>query len=279
MSRDDRIVLLTAPDDPEFEAWAEGLLGPADRARAARRRHPVGRRRTVISRGLLRVLAGELLGVEPSDVWTGTSPGGAPQAGEAEPEGGRPPRRLGISIAHTVSTVVVAASFSERRLGVDVELLDRRTRPEALARRYYAPGEAEELEALPAPRRPAAFLRAWTLKEAWGKAAGVGVPRALPLVGFSMGELAGSRALTARRLHFVDPAAASRAGDGWRFWTVAAGTASFGVVAGEISREPTDGERPLPLFAGSAMIERFDSGWPDPSGAPVEVFRMVSPPP
>ena len=237
----------------------------------------MGRRRTLLSRALLRVLAGEVLGVPPRSVWTGTSHYGAPQAGRPGAE--RPADRgLVVSVAHTVGMVAVAASRSAARLGVDVERLDRRTRPVALARRYYAPGEADELEVLPSIRRAGAFLRAWTLKEAWGKAAGVGVPRALPLVGFSMGGLSEGRPLTERRLRWLDPWAAERLPGAWRLWTVAVEGHTLGVAALPAPSPMAFSGPSLPLFAGSAMIRRFDGGWPHSGEAPVEIFRLAAPP-
>lgn len=61
------------------------------------------------------------------------------------------------------------------RVGVDVEVL--RPRPKALevARRYFAPQEAERLAVLDPAARDAAFLRLWCAKEAVLKAHGRGL--------------------------------------------------------------------------------------------------------
>lgn len=145
---------------------------------------------------------------------TGTSPGGAPQACGAE-------TRLAVSVAHTAGLVVVAASRAAARIGVDVEWLDRRSRPEAIARRHFTPEEGAALSALPESRRRAAFLRAWTLKEAWGKAAGVGVPAALSRIGFPIGRLAAASPAVTR--HSARGPGARESGEPWGFWTLAAG--------------------------------------------------------
>ncbi len=213
------------------------LLAPSDRARAVRRRTESGRRRTVIGRALLRLLAGGILGIEPREVATGTSPQGAPRAGgpagRRAGEGGA--ESLAVSVAHTAGLVVVAGSSSARRVGVDVERLDRRTRPEAIARRHFLPSEAAELTTLPRVRRRAAFLRAWTLKEAWGKAAGVAVPAALSRIGFSIREL-GDLLPPPSPSASIYPHSARWPGDGptdrgWHFWTTASGTHTLGVAA------------------------------------------------
>lgn len=65
----------------------------------------------------------------------------------------------------------------ETPLGVDIE----KPRPynPSLARRFFAPGEAELLQSLPEKTREGAFFRLWTAKESYGKAVGRGLT--LPL--------------------------------------------------------------------------------------------------
>lgn len=238
--------LLAAPDSAAADEALSPLLGPADHDRAAARRHSEARRRTRIGRGLLRLLAGDLLGLPPESIRTGASPGGAPYArapatppfevsGEppggtgspvlasppaAPPEAPLPPRAVAVSVTHTRGLVAVAASLHAVRLGIDVERLDRNTRPEAIARRHFLDAEIRALLALPQPDRRAVFLRAWTLKESWGKAAGVAVPAALTRIAF---DLAPSRVPTATApehrplsVHAPHPLPAS---SHWRFWT------------------------------------------------------------
>lgn len=60
-------------------------------------------------------------------------------------------------------------------LGVDLERLRPRPRVLELARRFFAPGEADWLQALAAPVREAQFLRLWCAKEAVLKAHGRGI--------------------------------------------------------------------------------------------------------
>jgi len=60
-------------------------------------------------------------------------------------------------------------------LGVDLERLRPRPRALELAERFFAPGEARRLRALPPERRELAFLRLWCAKEAVLKAHGHGL--------------------------------------------------------------------------------------------------------
>lgn len=221
--------LLAAPDASAADEALAPLLGAADHRRASLRRRPEARLRTRIGRGLVRLLAADLLGIAPEEVVTGASPAGAPYARaprvpESRPRspGASSAHSVAVSVTHTRGLVAAAASAEASRIGVDVERLDRRTRPEAIARRHFLPPEARALLALPEPTRPTAFLRAWTLKEAWGKAAGVAVPAALSRIGFALpSPLAPSPEATASEHHPLDaeppPDPGSR--PHWRFWT------------------------------------------------------------
>ncbi|KAF1685683.1 4-phosphopantetheinyl transferase [Pseudoxanthomonas broegbernensis] len=60
-------------------------------------------------------------------------------------------------------------------LGVDLERLRPRPRALELAERFFAPAEAERLQALAPERREPAFLRLWCAKEALLKAHGRGL--------------------------------------------------------------------------------------------------------
>ena len=203
----------------------------------------------------------------PSRVWTGTSRYGAPRAGR----GGKDSGRLAVSLTHTNGAVIAAASPDAARVGVDVERLDRTVRAEALARRYFAPAEADALESLPPGCRRGAFLRTWTLKEAWGKATGMGVQRALPLISFPVEDLARRTDAAALRRGSIAPAPAARFPGPWRFWTATVGIQSLGLA---VSGRGRAAEPSLPRFPASAMIRRLDSA----GSGPVTIYRMVGAP-
>lgn len=79
-----------------------------------------------------------------------------------------------IGWSHTGERLLIAYAPSGR-VGVDVEARARRTRPLAIARRHFAPEEADALQALPPDARAQAFLRLWCAKEAVLKACGHGL--------------------------------------------------------------------------------------------------------
>ena len=80
---------------------------------------------------------------------------------------------LDVSVAHTGEHVVVALARGPR-IGVDVERI-RDIDVDELARATFAPAEADDLAALPAAERTAAFFALWTRKESIVKALGVGI--------------------------------------------------------------------------------------------------------
>jgi 4'-phosphopantetheinyl transferase len=89
---------------------------------------------------------------------------------------------LEFNLSNTRGLVVCAVTLGHA-VGVDVESRDRQTDFLNLARHYFAPSEAAELERLPVARQPRRFMDLWTLKEAFIKARGMGL--SLPLRSFA----------------------------------------------------------------------------------------------
>jgi len=118
------------------------------------------------ARGILREVLGRALGCAPSEVRFAYGSHGKPYVPDAP---------LRFNISHSGAMAVIALARVE--VGVDVEL-PRPRRSDAIARRFYAPGEIERLfaEADPA-RRADAFFRLWTCKEAFLKVTGEGLSR------------------------------------------------------------------------------------------------------
>jgi phosphopantetheinyl transferase (holo-ACP synthase) len=83
------------------------------------------------------------------------------------------PRAPHVSISHHQHFIATAMS-TLGPVGIDVETI-RDLPVEAMAARWFAPEEARALAELPPSERALAFLRLWTLKEAVGKALGIGL--------------------------------------------------------------------------------------------------------
>lgn len=164
--------------DDELRALG-ALLAPAERARAERFRVEGARRRFVASHAALRQILGAYLGVAPASVAIAADRRGKPRLSGSRHPGG--PR---FNLSHSGAIALVAVSAHE--VGVDVEAVERARDADALVRRYFAPHENEAYFALPPAARPAAFLAAWTAKEAYLKGCGDGLARDLASFAVSM---------------------------------------------------------------------------------------------
>jgi 4'-phosphopantetheinyl transferase len=141
------------------------FLTESEQARAERLRLPGVRAQFVAARGQLRALLAHYLGISPRSVPVIYADGGKPHLpGECG---------LHFNVSHTEGLAVFAISRS--RVGVDVEREREVPDADGLVSRFFATRECLEFHSLPTEKRSAAFLRAWTRKEAVLKAMGRGV--------------------------------------------------------------------------------------------------------
>lgn len=172
-----RWLLADQAEAARIDAW-HGLLDATEQASAARFRAEADRRAYIAAHALLRQMLAEAGGL-PAAAWRFTR--GAQGKPEIAAEHEMP--WLRFSLSHTRGLAACALAGTDD-IGLDVEDLDRRAASPDLARRYFAPEEAAWLDAVPAEDRHAAFLRLWTLKEAYVKATGEGI--AVGLDSFAM---------------------------------------------------------------------------------------------
>jgi len=160
----------------ELAEW----LSPDERAHARRLRSEESRSHYINSRGLLRVLIGGYLGMEPSGVQFSIGPHGKPDVGSA---GGA--SLLQFNLSHSEGLVLFA--FASRwRVGIDVERIHPISDLDAIIERFFSHREAAQMRALPKERKMDAFFAAWTRKEAYLKAIGDGLTRPLQAVEVSV---------------------------------------------------------------------------------------------
>src|SRR5688572_22498289 len=79
-----------------------------------------------------------------------------------------------FNLSDTVGGTLVAVCGGGR-IGVDLERIDRDVSAARLARRWFAAGEADALDALSPEAARVRFLRWWTAKESSCKATGTGI--------------------------------------------------------------------------------------------------------
>lgn len=129
------------------------------------------------ARGVVLALTAAEFGVAPHTLTVCHAPGGRPLL-----HGLGPGVHLSISHGRGLAAVAVTGLAP---VGVDIEAV-RPLPAVPLAHRWFLPGEAAWLGALPEQHRHAAYFWLWTHKEAMGKALGTGLDdggllRAVPL--------------------------------------------------------------------------------------------------
>jgi 4'-phosphopantetheinyl transferase len=157
--------------DPPVPAdtLAEVLSGE-ERRRAQRFRFEADRIRAVVGRGMLRTILAEFLAVPPAALDIAAGAHGKPVlAGRTGPD---------FNVSHSGDWVMIGVA-GDGAIGVDVEQERTLSDLDALAGRFFAPGEVEVIRSLPQEERSSAFFRCWTRKEAYLKAIGAGITGAL----------------------------------------------------------------------------------------------------
>jgi 4'-phosphopantetheinyl transferase len=149
-------------------------LSAQEQTRAERFRHAEDRDHFVAAHGLLRAVLAGYLEVPPGDLQFREDPHGKPALSA-------PADRdwLQFNMSHSHDLALYAVSCN-RQVGVDLERLRSDVDLDAIARRFFSPGETASLLALPSRVRREAFFNCWTRKEAFIKATGEGVVRPLP---------------------------------------------------------------------------------------------------
>ena len=181
---------LCLPDD-EIHLWRAALDHPAihvervaavlsvdERNRAERFYFDQDRRRFIVGRGLLRMILGRYMSVEPRRLEFCYGPHGKPAL--VETAGTWSPR---FNVSHSDGLALYAVTHRQE-LGVDVERIRPIADVGAIADRFFSAEENAVLHAVPPSRKIEAFFTCWTRKEAYIKATGDGL--SLPLDQFDV---------------------------------------------------------------------------------------------
>jgi 4'-phosphopantetheinyl transferase len=145
------------------------LLSPDDQWAANEFTHVPARRQYIVSRGMLRRLLSGYVGVAPQDIRFTIEGAGKPVlAGE---------RAVDFNLTHSGGLTLFGVA--RRPVGVDMEQVREMPRAIELAKRYFSPAQHEQIAGTPAERRSWEFLSMWVRREAYAKALGTSVWRAL----------------------------------------------------------------------------------------------------
>ena len=126
--------------------------------------------RHALARSGLRILLGQLLGVQAASLVIQPDQQGKPQLVDGDARSMAPQ----FNLSHGGDLVLLALHPSQA-VGVDGERLDRRCHPERLASRLLSASQQRELASLPAHQRREALLRQWCRLEAQLKCSGAGL--------------------------------------------------------------------------------------------------------
>lgn len=160
------------------EAEQRRLLGrdwDLYRARPGRR----GRNQFVVTRSLLKYLAAQAVGAEPSDLELGYALTGRLYVRGCD--------QVDLNLSHTGDLMLVGMT-SLGVIGVDVEPLDRALYGRSTERQMCTRDELELLHATAEEDRNLRLVRQWTLKEAYTKALGLGLHFSFTEFGFQVDE-------------------------------------------------------------------------------------------
>jgi 4'-phosphopantetheinyl transferase len=183
---------------PAELAELSALLDAGENARAARFHFEQDRRHYVASHGLLRHLLGAALDKPAAALLFEHGAHGKPAISSAALVQGRTPR---FNLSHSAGWAMFALAW-DREVGIDLESATRLKRDvdglAGLAARVLSAPELAIWQALPETARDAAFLRAWTRKEAYAKATGRGLLEELIRTDVALDAAAPKSSLTLR---------------------------------------------------------------------------------
>ena len=167
------VAILSVSEAPADALWS--FLDDDEKRRVERYRFEDDQRRSIVARGALRAFLGSRLQRDPREVRFVTGPQGKPALHDGV---------LEFNVSHSGDRVAIAVAAGGA-VGIDIEEIKPRvTELGALARRYFAHDEAEEVERAAAGDALRVFFTIWTAKEAVIKAIGGGL--SIDLASFSV---------------------------------------------------------------------------------------------
>ncbi len=126
---------------------------------------PLHQQRFLLSHAILRWILSRYLEQSPDTISFEKGAHGKPYV-----EG----RSIQFNMTHSNDLALYAIS-AEMEVGIDVEYIEHPRRSDALVKRFFSKQEHEEYQGFPEDERGLAFYRAWTRKEAYLKATGLGL--------------------------------------------------------------------------------------------------------
>jgi 4'-phosphopantetheinyl transferase len=154
---------------PQWLQYLNGILSIDERRRAGQFVFDRDRTQFVAARGLLHVILAGYLNCRPQNVGFRYNAHGRPvleQIPGAE--------ELSFNVSHTFEQAAFVVSRNHR-IGVDIEYIRPMPEIDALVENAFSSRERKKWHTLPKKQQRKAFFRAWTRKEAYLKAIGIGL--------------------------------------------------------------------------------------------------------
>lgn len=158
---------------PSNFAVLRNHLSPDEALRAERFKFDLDRNRYIIAHGELRRILGSYLSTRPSDLIFVCNAHGKPEVVRTGAS-----KDLRFNLSHSGGAALIAVTEG-RRIGIDLEFIDREFDCMEIASRFFATAEIEQLRLVPADQQRRAFFNCWTRKEAYVKAQGMGLQLSL----------------------------------------------------------------------------------------------------
>lgn len=152
---------------PQERERCFSLLSIDEKTRAGKFYFETARDHFIAGRGLLRILLGGYLNMEPASIQFGYELQGKPLL----KEGGLP---IQFNVSHSEGLGVIAFCLG-RRVGVDIEWFRPMADMDDLARRFFTEGESALIASLSGDSKQELFYKIWTGKESYLKAVGAGL--------------------------------------------------------------------------------------------------------
>ena len=159
------------------------LLSESEKIKADRFKFPQHQRRYQAVHGILRIILGRYLKLDPAQINFTHSDRGKPYLTDD-----CNPLNLQFNLSHSENMAIVGIS-RDRRIGVDLEKMRSMENAEQLAQRFFCASEHRLLTQAIPEERDKLFFQLWTAKEAYLKATGEGISGGLNQVEIALNPL------------------------------------------------------------------------------------------
>ncbi len=145
------------------------ILSDREKMRAGSFHFKKNKKRFIIGRGILRIILGFYLDIKPELLEFLYGPYGKPQLNEKNYN-----ETIQFNLTHS-HELALCAFTRGRRLGIDLEYITNIPDLKVITTHIFSRRENKKFKKIPKNKKLNAFLKCWTVKEAYSKAIGTGL--------------------------------------------------------------------------------------------------------